>query len=114
VAREDVPAPTEVLHELAVVVDLAVLDDLDAPVLVGDRLVATGKVDDRETAHGEAARADDDAPVGVGAAVDQRLVHRGEGRGIRGCGPGHADATAYPAHGGESRERPGSGRGLPA
>src|SRR5207302_7375094 len=42
----------ELLSQLAVVVDLAVLDDVDRPVLVADRLVARVEVDDREAARG--------------------------------------------------------------
>jgi hypothetical protein len=40
----------ELAAELAVVVDLAVLDDMQRPVLVSDRLVAGREVDDREAA----------------------------------------------------------------
>ena len=42
--------------QLAVIVDLAVLDDDDAAVLVGERLVAAVEVDDREAAGGERPR----------------------------------------------------------
>ena len=52
--------PLEVTPELAVVVELSVLDDLDASVLVADRLVAGLEVDDRETARGEADAAVDE------------------------------------------------------
>ena len=50
VAREAVPLRLELGAQLAVVVDLAVLDDLQAPVLVRERLVAGVEVDDRESA----------------------------------------------------------------
>src|SRR4051794_20468146 len=40
--------------------------------------------------------------------MEQRLVHRGQGRGIRGGGPVEADETAYPAHARKTRERLGS------
>ncbi len=59
-SREGVPGPLEVMPELAVVVELAVLDDLDAAVLVADRLVAGLEVDDREAARGEADAAVDE------------------------------------------------------
>jgi len=57
------------------VVDLAVLEDVDRAVLVGDRLVPGLEVDEREVARDEAtSRVNDDA-VAVGAAVDERRVH---------------------------------------
>ena len=73
---EPVTGAFELVLELAVVVDLAVLDDDDGAVLVRDRLVAAGQVDDREP-----ARRDADAllrvhALGVGAAMDERLRHR--------------------------------------
>ena len=45
---EPVPPPFQFPPQLPVVVDLPVEDDLDRPVLVADRLVASRKVDDRE------------------------------------------------------------------
>jgi len=47
VGGEGVTASAELVHQLPVVVDLAVLDHLDPPVLVRDRLVAAREVDDR-------------------------------------------------------------------
>ena len=54
---EPVTGAFELVLELAVVVDLAVLDDDDGAVLVRDRLVAAGQVDDREPARRDARRA---------------------------------------------------------
>src|SRR4051794_29415593 len=109
VGREGVALSAQLVHELAVVVDLAILDHLDPSVLVADWLVAAGEVDDREAPHRKATRTVDHRAVRVGAPVDQGVIHRGERRGIRGGGPVEADETAYPAHARESRERPGSG-----
>ena len=72
----------ELVHQLAVVVDLAVLDDDDRAVLVRDRLVAARQVDDRKS-----PRRDPDRPVevralGVGAAVIERLRHPAEAVGV--------------------------------
>src|SRR5690606_4961552 len=39
----------QVRAKLMVVVDLAIEDDVDRPVLVGDRLLAPGNVDDAES-----------------------------------------------------------------
>jgi hypothetical protein len=54
---ESVPAPFEHRPQLEVVVDLAVLDDLDRAVLVSDRLVTARDVDDGEPARAERDRA---------------------------------------------------------
>ena len=53
VRPEAVPGSLEQTCELRVVVDLAVLDDDAAAVLVRDRLVAAREVDDREPPRGE-------------------------------------------------------------
>ena len=60
---EAVPLRREMIGQLAVVVDLAVVDDVDRVVLVGLRLRAAGDVDD-----GKPTRAGDDAGGGAGAA----------------------------------------------
>jgi hypothetical protein len=95
---EAVPPPFERCPQLEVVVDLAVLDDLDRPVLVPDRLVSTAEVDD-----GEAPRRQRDRPVhqrarAVGAAVSQRLVHGLERPRVDG-GSVERGESADPAHG---------------
>ena len=51
--REAVAARHELAPQLAVVVDLAVEDDPDRAVLVGDRLLAGLEVDDGQPAHAE-------------------------------------------------------------
>ena len=57
------------------VVDLAVGDDLHRAVLVRERLLAAGDVDDRQPAHGEADARQQDAALVVGAAMVQRPDH---------------------------------------
>ena len=70
-------ARLELAPQLAKVVDLAVEDDPDAAVFVGDRLVSPADVDDREAAHGEADMARIlVTAVAVRAPVHDRLVHR--------------------------------------
>ena len=54
VGRKTWPRALEVAPQLAVVVDLAVEDDPDGAVLVGDRLMAAFEVDDAEPAHRQA------------------------------------------------------------
>ena len=53
VRAEVMPGALELAAQLAVVVDLAVLDDVQGAVLVRDRLVARLEVDDREAPRGE-------------------------------------------------------------
>src|SRR6478752_6635285 len=53
VCPEVMPGALQLVAQLAVVVDLAVLDDVERAILVGDRLVARLEVDDRETPRGE-------------------------------------------------------------
>jgi hypothetical protein len=64
--------------QLRVVVDLAVLDDVDGAVLVGDRLVPAGEVDDREAARPDPRIAIDVLAAAVGAAVPQGRGHVGD------------------------------------
>ena len=71
VRAEGVPGALELVAQLGVVVDLAVLDDDDAAVLVRDRLVAAGEVDDREAPRAERDLAVDVLAGAVGAAVDE-------------------------------------------
>ena len=63
----------EPLADALVVVELAVDDDVEAPVLAGDRLVTFG-VGDREevVAQARASRGGDPDPLAVGAAVAER------------------------------------------
>ncbi len=75
VRPKDVAGALQFAGELAIVVDLAVLDDYDAAVFVADRLVAPGQVDDREAPRGDPDPAIDVHPLRVGAAVDERRRH---------------------------------------
>ena len=95
---EAVPAPLERRAQLEVVVDLAVLDDLDRAVLVPDGLVAAGEVDDGETARRQGDRAVDERARAVRAAVAQRLVHGLERPRVDGASVERGE-SADPAHG---------------
>ena len=75
---EHVARALELGAQLGVVVDLAVLDDDDAPVLARDRLVAALEVDDRQPPRGEPGLAVDDLAAAVGPAVHERRAHRAE------------------------------------
>ena len=108
VGAEAVALRLELGAELAVVVELAVLDDDDAAVLVRDRLVAGLEVDDREPARGEPDGAVDVDAARVGPAVDERRGHRLEP--ARSAPRGRHD-SADPTHAAESRcARPASPR----
>ena len=100
-AAEPVTGPLELVHQLAVVVDLAVLHDDDGAVLVRDRLIAAGQVDDREPARGDPDRAVEMRPFGVRAAVEQGRRHAAEPLGVDGAAA--AGDPADPAHARESR-----------
>jgi hypothetical protein len=65
--------------EFAVVVDLAVEDDLARAVFVGHGLMPAGAVDDREPPVGQRDVDGIEKPVAVGAAMGDRGVHRPHG-----------------------------------
>ena len=65
------PQAPEPLAQLAEVVDLAVLDDADRAVLVGDRLVSGRGVDDGQPPHAERDAVGDVTAFFVGAAMTQ-------------------------------------------
>jgi hypothetical protein len=67
-----------------VVVDLAVLHDLDPAVLVANRLIAAFEVDDRQAAGGERRGPFGERPRAVGTAMDERVVHRRRDRRVDG------------------------------
>ena len=83
--------------QLGVVVDLAVLDDDDAPVLARDRLVAALEVDDRQPPRGEPGLAVDHLAAAVGPAVPERRAHGAEHVAVDGP-PVGADDAADAAH----------------
>ena len=82
--------------QLAEVVDLAVEDGGDVAALALDRLVAGREVDDREAPVAEHAAAEGGDRAVVGAAVDDRVVHRLDRSRI---GRVPAEKSADPAHG---------------
>jgi hypothetical protein len=95
---EAVARGLELAAELAVVVELAVLDDGDAPVLVRQGLVAGLEVDDREPSRGEPDGPVEGHAVAIRPAVDERRAHRAEPRRVD-VADGRGD-PADPTHGG--------------
>ena len=68
-------AAHELRRELPIVVDLAVVDDGDRAVLVVDRLLAAGDVDDGEPPHREADAGLEVKAVAIGPAMGDCVVH---------------------------------------
>ncbi len=99
VGGEPVPEPLQLLAQLAVVVDLAVLDDRDRPVLVGDRLVAVLEVDDREAPGGKSHAVGLEEPVAVRPAMDEPGVHPPHPVEVRACAALSRGDAANPTHG---------------
>src|SRR5262249_2100500 len=75
---EGVAERAQAIAQLHEVVDLAVAHHVDRAVLVGERLVTTGEVDDRETAVSQRAGSVAPYPLVVGAAQAHGVVDRGE------------------------------------
>jgi len=65
----------QVFSQLGVVVDLAVENDPDIAILVGNRLMAALDVDDAQAAHGKADVFFDEEALIVGAAMRDAAVH---------------------------------------
>ena len=111
VGAKHVALSLELAAQLGVVVDLPVLDDGARPVLVRDRLVAAGEVDDREAPRGETDGAVDVLAAAVRAAMDEQRAHRREPVDVGGAAS-RRDSTD-PAHRPNSMGGPGNRR-LPA
>ena len=90
---EGVAGGLELGAQLAVVVDLAVVDEPDGLVLVGDGLVAAGAVDDAQAAVAEA-----DGGRLEGAGVVGAAVHEGRGHAPEKLPVGRAGETEDAAH----------------
>ena len=75
------PARCELVAQLDVVVDLAVLRDGDRAAVDRDRLMAAGDVDDAQARRAERRRSVDEQAAVVRAAVAQRRDHRATSRG---------------------------------
>ena len=69
------PAPVEFSAQCAVIVDLAIEDDLQRAIFVGQRLVAAVNIDDFQPAHRQADIAFDEIAVVVRPAMAQPVVH---------------------------------------
>ena len=70
------PRASSSRRRLLEVVDLAVEDDLDRAILVADRLFAPFQIDDREPPMRQADPRLDPEPLGVRAAMGDRIAHR--------------------------------------
>ena len=72
---EPIPEIGQLPAQLRMVVDLAVEDDPRGGIVIGQRLMATLDVDDREPSHRQADAALDDGPRVVRPAVGERVAH---------------------------------------
>ena len=87
---------TSSLAKLLEVVDLAVHDDGDGSILVEDRLVPAGDVDDRQTLYAESNLAVAPDPAGIGSAVLDRGTHPRDQRRVD--VPAELELSDYAAH----------------
>ena len=94
IGGEAVAGALELLAQLDVIVDLAVEDDGDRLVLVEDRLLAGGDIDDGEPPRPERNARPLPEAGRVGPAMPQALRHPFEGRSV--VGPGEASDAAHP------------------
>src|SRR3989442_9627862 len=98
----------EVALEFGEVVDFAVVDDGETPVIRSHRLVTLGgEIDDAQTRVPEARGGRDQGPAVVGPAMTQAHGHAGEGLGVD-PSTGEVDDPADPAH----QETPTLGPGV--
>ena len=75
VGRETMAAFFQLGPQGAIVIDLAVVHDLDRAVFIPDRLIAARHVDDRQPPHRQPQAAVDEEPVAVRAAMNKGRVH---------------------------------------
>src|SRR5262249_14249776 len=80
VGSETMPLGLEIGTERLEVVDLAVEDDLDGAVLVADRLIASGQVDDRQATVDETDSRLGKEALRVGPAMRDALAHSSQNR----------------------------------
>jgi len=97
-APKAVPFCLELPAELAVVVDLAVVDELEAAIVARERLVAgRRRVDDREPAEAECYAVGGEGAGSVGSAMGERRGHPLDGRELG--RPVERDDAADSTHG---------------
>ena len=72
---EAMTASAQLVAQLTVVVDFSIEDEGDRLVFVGERLIATGDINDAQTAHGQADIAVDEVAGAIRTAMPQPVVH---------------------------------------
>src|SRR5215831_8550012 len=87
----------ELVPQSAVVVDLSVEDDVDAAVLVGDRLITGLEIDHAQPGDAERNPPLDVIAEGVGTAVPQRADHALDDRAV-GAITGRQQESGDPTH----------------
>ena len=95
---EAMTALHKIVAEFAVVVDFSIKDEGDRLIFVGERLIATGDIDDAQAAHGQADIAVDEVSGAVGTAMPQPVIH-GSQKWLRDRLAVKLDDAADAAHG---------------
>jgi hypothetical protein len=88
------PAGSQLIPEVCVIVDLAVEHHMDGPVLVGHRLTSTFRIDDPEAAYAQRDVTGQVHVAFVGTPVPERVRHRPDCRETSTC-----FLTAHPESG---------------
>jgi hypothetical protein len=98
VAAQAVAAPGQAGSELAIVVDLAVVDTDHGLRAVRERLVGTSRVGDGEPRADQAAAGDQPDPPGVRPAMGEPSRHLAQGRRVGRPGRVTREGARYSAH----------------
>ena len=83
------------------VVDFAVVDDADGPVLIAHRLLATRDVDDGQPCVRKADRAVDQVTLAIGTPVDEDVAHAQQSRSVDWNNRIVVEDAGNAAHGGD-------------
>src|SRR5580658_8628286 len=95
---KDMTECRELGHQRLEIVDLAVVDDANRPVLIVDRLVAPSQVDDGEPAVAEPDPRRIVETVAIGATMAENVGHTTEQAPICVATPAIIKDAGYPAH----------------
>ena len=80
VRGEHVAPRLKIRSMVGVVIDFAVEDNLECPILIGHRLVSRRQIDDAQAAMGETNGALDEQACVIGSAMLQDVAHPDERR----------------------------------
>jgi hypothetical protein len=98
VRGEAMPASFERAPRFRIIEQLAVEDDDDGAVLVGDGLVAVGEADDAETTVGQGHAVALEIALVIGSAMHDGIGHAPDGSGWNDPAAAQIDDAGDPAH----------------